>query len=88
MKQQIFCFIWCIFHEDLSILDKSTANQTLAMTKNVESTKCVNGVINVEVTNDNIKNFHCFEIIIEWSHTLSPLNEMKLYIIIFKMKQL
>ncbi len=25
------------------------------MTKNVEPTKCVKGVINVEVTNDNIK---------------------------------
>ena len=47
--------IWCIFHEDWYILDKATANQTLAMTKNVESTNCVKGVINIEVTNDNQK---------------------------------
>ena len=56
MKQDISCFnMTCIFHEDWSILDKATANQTLAMTKNVERTKSVKGVINVEVTNDNIK---------------------------------
>ena len=46
-----------MFHEDWSILDKATATQTLAMTKNVERTKCVKGVINLEVTNDNINNY-------------------------------
>ena len=44
----------------LSILDKATANQTLAMTKIVENTNCVKGVLNLEVTNDNIKKLHCF----------------------------
>ena len=59
MKQDIFCFntlIWCIFHKDLSA-HKATANPTLTMKKNVENTNCVKGVLNVEVTNDNIKNY-------------------------------
>ena len=61
MKQEIYpALIWCIFHEELPNLDKATANQTLAMTKNVENTNCVKRVLNLEVTNDNIKNLHCF----------------------------
>ena len=52
--------IWYIFHEDLSILDNATANQTLAMTKIVENTNCVKRVLNIEVTNDNINELHRF----------------------------
>ena len=60
------------------------------MTKNVERTKCVKGVINVEVTNDNIKKITLL-LNNNWTvaHMSGDRNEaIQLYIVIFKMKQL